>query len=197
MSDNDGSFEPVLTRIVHSVDEMEAALIQKKRLANELCREYGRPPRYPDAEMPKAVSHAAMGRDIFYGRPLATVIKEFLEMRGPSNKGGLGAATVNEIYDALVGGGFKFEAKDDANAKRGLRIALAKNTTAFHRVGVGSGSDAYGLTEWYPNVRPSRAARPASDADSDADTEQASDETGSSNEESHTEGKELGPNGEL
>jgi hypothetical protein len=169
MSDIDGSFEPVISRIVRSIEEVEATLVQKKRLANELCREYGRPPRYPDADAPKAASLSAMGRDVFYGRPLATVIKEFLEMRGPSNQGGLGAASVNEIYDALVAGGFKFETKDEANAKRGLRIALAKNTTAFHKVGTGSGSDSYGLTEWYPNIRPPRVRSPRQDDEAPVD----------------------------
>ena len=179
MSDPDGSFEPVLNRIVRSVDEMETGLLQKKRLANELCREYGRPPRYPDAEAPKASSISSLGRDVFYGRPLATVIKEFLEMRGPSNRGGLGAATVNEIYDALISGGFKFETKDENNAKRGLRIALAKNTAAFHKVGTGSGSDAYGLSEWYPSVRVRVSMRAASD---DADSTHASDADGEGDE---------------
>jgi hypothetical protein len=172
MSDSDGSFEPVLARIVKSIEELEAQLTQKKRLANELCREYGRPPRYPDAEGPKTVSTNGLGRDIYYGRPLATVMKEFLESRGPSNRGGLGAATVNEIYDALSVGGFKFESKDEANAKRGLRIALSKNTAVFHKVGTGSGSDAYGLTEWYPSVR----VRPQSRGSvTDTDSSQAPD----------------------
>jgi hypothetical protein len=153
MSDTDGSFEPVFARIVKSIDDLEGQLLQKKRLANELCKEYGRPPRYLDTENQKAASLTMTGRDVFYGRPMATVVREFLEMRGPSNQGGLGAATVNEIYDAIVGGGFKFETKDEANAKRSLRIALAKNTATFHKVGTGAGSDAYGLTEWYPSVR--------------------------------------------
>jgi hypothetical protein len=40
------------------------------------------------------------------------------------------------------------------NAKRGLRDALSKNTSTFHRIG-----DAYGLVEWYP--KPPRPERPA------------------------------------
>ena len=166
MSDTDGSFEPVFARIVKSIDDLEGQLMQKKRLANELCREYGRPPRYQDTEIQKAASLSMTGRDVFYGRPMATVVREFLEMRGPSNQGGLGAATVNEIYDAIVGGGFKFETKDEANAKRSLRIALAKNTTTFHKVGSGAGSDAYGLTEWYPTARVRVERKAPADADS-------------------------------
>ena len=164
MSDTDGSFELVFNRIVRSIDDLEGQVTQKKRLANELCREYGRTPRYPDAEAPKSQSIALSGRDVFYGRPMATVVREFLEIRGPSNQGGLGAATVNEIYDAIVGGGFKFDTKDEANAKRSLRIALAKNTATFHKVG-GAGADAYGLTEWYPNAKPPRVRTRSDDGD--------------------------------
>jgi hypothetical protein len=145
MSDADGAFEPIVNRLVKAVEELEAQITQKKRLVNELCREFHQPVRYPDADAPKVSSSGHFGRDVFYGRPLATVMREVLEARGPSNRGGLGAATVTEIYDALAAGGFKFETKDEANAKRGLRIALAKNTANFHRVG-----DAYGLAEWYP-----------------------------------------------
>jgi hypothetical protein len=156
MSDQDGSFEPVVSRLVKGIEELEAQLTQKKRLVNELCREYGQALRYQDIDAPKPSAMLGRGRDVFYGRPLATVMREFLEGRGPSAKGGLGAATVNEIYEALEAGGFKFETKDEANAKRGLRIALSKNTTTFHKVG-----NAYGLSEWYPAA--SRAAQRAAD----------------------------------
>lgn len=172
MSENDGSFEPVLNRLIRSIEDLEAQVVQKKRLANELCREYGQPARYPDAETPKAANGNQKGRDVFYGRPLATVMKEFLEARGASNRGGLGAATVNEIYDALLAGGFKFESKDEANAKRGLRIGLSKNTAVFHKVGTGSGADAYGLTDWYPSARSRQQSRGSA---VDSDSSQAPD----------------------
>jgi hypothetical protein len=57
---------------------------------------------------------------------------------------------VNEIFEALVAGGYKAETEEEANAKRGLRIALTKNSQTFYRVPSG----AYGLLEWYPNAKP-------------------------------------------
>jgi len=135
---------------------------------NELCREYGQPLRFEDVDAAKASVLSTRGRDVFYGRPLATVMREFMEARGPSARGGLGAATVNEIYDALVAGGFKFETRDEANAKRGLRIALSKNTTTFHKVG-----NAYGLSEWYPAA--SRAAQRAAEKAARGGDEQPDD----------------------
>jgi len=153
MSDAE-EFALVSGRLVKRIDVLETELAQKKRLVNELCKEYGHSPRYPDVEQPKVASLGTLSRDQFYGRPMATVVREYLEMRGPSNRGGRGAASVNEIYDALSTGGFKFETKDEANAKRVLRIALSKNSVTFHKVG-----NNYGLLEWYPNVKPTRQLR--------------------------------------
>ena len=145
-------FSKIVGRLLKSIDELEASVIQKKRLVNELCDEYGQPPRYADLDKDRAPSVSSIRRDQFHGRPMATASREYLEMRGPSDRGGLGAASVNEIYAALLQGGYMFETKNDLNAKRGLREALSKNTTAFRRVG-----DAYGLAEWYP--KPPRAEK--------------------------------------
>jgi hypothetical protein len=153
MAENDSEFTLVVGRLIKSIDDLEATLAQKKRLVNELCNEYGRPPRFTEVASSRPSGMGAFKRDQFYGKGLATAIREYLNMRGASDKGGLGAASVNEIYAALAEGGFKFEVKNEQNAKRGLRIALSKNTVTFHRVG-----ENYGLLEWYPNARPARPA---------------------------------------
>jgi hypothetical protein len=144
---------------MREIDELLAKADAKKRIVNQVSVDRGLPPRYPDAtgDIVVRASGSATGtikRDQFHARPMATAIREYLQMRGPSDRGGLGAATVNEIYTALVDGGFGFETKNDLNAKRGLRDALTKNTVTFHRVG-----DAYGLVEWYPKPQ-----KPAKDA---------------------------------
>lgn len=59
----------------------------------------------------------------------------YLAMRRASNSG---AATVREIFNALKGGGFAFQAKEDANAQRGLRKSLTKNSATFHKLPVGT-----------------------------------------------------------
>jgi hypothetical protein len=53
----------------------------------------------------------------------------------------------------MVKGGYHFEAKNDVNARRGLYISLAKNTTTFHKLPNGN----YGLVAWYPAVREQRS----------------------------------------
>lgn len=143
----------------------QAEVGRLKRTVNDLCEMAGLAPRYAIAE-PEATSPVLteMRADQFYGRPMATVVREYLEMR--ERAGGERTATVSEIYDALVKGGFKFEASSEKNAKDGLRISLAKNTAVFHKLPNGS----WGLLDWYPNAKkkPARedsGGKPDEDAD--------------------------------
>lgn len=158
MAADEIALNQLLNSMLHEIGELEAKLEQKKQLVNGLCLDRGQPARFTDIgggrTRPIGMSSR---RDQFYGKPLATAMREYLEMRGRSDRGGLGAANINEIHAALVEGGFKFETKNIENAKRGLRDALSKNVIVFHRVG-----DAYGLTEWYP--KPPRPDHPAKKA---------------------------------
>lgn len=131
----------------------EAEVSRLKRTINDLCEMAGIPARFATTE--PEVTAATLGSlrsDQFYGRPMATVVREYLELRKASNMDP--PATVNEIYNALLSGGFKFEASSEKNAKDGLRISLAKNTAVFHKLP----NSAWGLLEWYPNAKkkPSR-----------------------------------------
>lgn len=135
----------------------EDQVAQTKKTINSLCAEAGQPPMFAETEA-SGGSVFAIRSDLFYGRPLATGIKEYLTLRKASN---LGAASVREIYDALVRGGYKFETTNEDNARRTLQISLSKNQ-AFHRIPTG----AWGLREWYPNAK---IEKPANDAIEDED----------------------------
>lgn len=100
-------------------------------------------------------------------------LRDWLRNGGDPRAGGHDAATVNEIYDALVLGGFDFQARNEDNAKRGLRISVSKNTAAFVRVG-GAGDAAYGLKEWRPASRETKS-KPADDETPSAGSNQSSD----------------------
>jgi hypothetical protein len=145
-----------------------AEVSRSKRTINDLCEMAGLPARYADTEMKDATTVAAMRSDQFYGRPLATAVREYLEMRKASN---LGPATVNAIYDALVEGGFKFETTIPENAKRNLRISLAKNTAVFHRLPNGD----WGLLDWYPAAKV-RTARGTKNGDDEPALEETAEE---------------------
>jgi hypothetical protein len=122
---------------------------------NELCRGADRAPIYSDVDQLSAVT-TSIRADEFYGKPLASVVRTILEKRAAA---GLFAAQVNDIYEAMQRGGYKFDAKNDDNAKRGLYVSLGKNTSMFHKLPNGT----YGLLEWYPAVKESKAKSPNGD----------------------------------
>lgn len=127
------------------IGELDRQLTDRKRMVNELCRFAGRPALYADAALASAAGSSKTRPDEYYGKPLATVIRLVLEKRQAGN---LGAATVNEIYDEMVAGGYHFQAKSEENAKRGLYTSLGKSTHTFHKLPNGT----YGLKEWYPDA---------------------------------------------
>ena len=160
-------FAPAINRMAQEIQRLEEEAAEIKRTVNKMCEFAGRGPMYMDADVSKANDISNMRRDQFFGVPLATAVRQYLEMRGDPKAGGLGAATVNEVYTALGQGGFDFPASTEENAKRGLRVSLSKNTAAFTRV-TSAGEAAYGLREWYPAVKD----KPSSNDDDEADEEE-------------------------
>lgn len=147
--------------VLHTINLLETQNIgflqnvkNNKKTINNLCSLINEPPRYPDADDEVIEGGAMVTRsDEFYGKPLATVVRTILERRQRAN---LGAASVPVIFDAMKEGGFHFEAKSDENARRGLYIALGKNTNVFHKLPQGT----YGLREWYTgNIKESRSKK--------------------------------------
>jgi hypothetical protein len=124
---------------------LEQQLAEKKRMVNGLCALIGRSHVYANTE-PTAVS-VGIRSDEFYGKPLASAVRSILEKRAAA---GLGAATLDEIFDGMQQGGYRFDAKNDGTARRALSISLAKNTVTFHKLPNGN----IGLTEWYPEAKP-------------------------------------------
>jgi hypothetical protein len=130
---------------------LEADVLKTKEFINQLREFEGQAPLYADLAVKSDTSLSNIRSDQFYGRPLATVVREILEMRRAA---GQGAISVKELYAKLVDGGYKFESADEDNARRVLRISLTKNP-AFHKIPNGD----YGLSEWYPNA-PRKKVRP-------------------------------------
>jgi hypothetical protein len=128
------------------ITEKEGELIEMKKTVNQLCRLAKHSPLYPDEIKPEKTSTGLLGGDEYYMQPIARVIGWILERRKAA---GAGPATVEEIYDAMKAGGYKFDAKDDENAMRGISISMCKNVAKFHRLPSGK----FGLTEWYPELK--------------------------------------------
>jgi hypothetical protein len=123
---------------------LEQELAEKRRMVNGLCGLIGRAPVYANVEPAPGASVGIRG-DEFYGKPLSSAVRSILEKRAAA---GLWAATLDEIFDAMLQGGFKFEAKNAGTAKRSLAISLSKNAVTFHKLPNGT----IGLTEWYPEA---------------------------------------------
>jgi hypothetical protein len=145
--------------------EQEQAVSKTKSLINQLAEMAGMTALYKLDEESSAMPDLSIRSDQFYGQPQATAVRDILKLRKSQNRG---PATVNEIYAALMEGGFAFETKNDENAKRGLRISISKNTALFHKLPNGK----IGLLEWYPNAKKSK--RPGST--SSTQSESAGDE---------------------
>lgn len=125
---------------------------ETKIMINRLCTKAGLAERYPDAQDAAQSIGEPIKPDQYYGKPLATAVREYLEWRRARKQG---PATVSEIHEALAKGGYPFETKDSLNAKRGLRVSLTKNAVVFHKLPNGS----WGLLDWYPEARLRRSSR--------------------------------------
>lgn len=140
-----------------------------KTAINGLCELEGEPPMYSDADLDgeSAVALTIIRPDQFFGRPLATVVREILAARAQRN---MGAISLDDLYTTMSQGGFAFEGKDEALKKRTLAITLGKNP-AFARV---PNTGHVGLSEWYPNAKrkPSQNGTNGGDSSSD-DTDSA------------------------
>jgi hypothetical protein len=149
----------------------EAALRKKKETVNTLCTVAERAPLYTldaaDVSLPTSIRS-----DQFYMQPLASAVRTILEMRNQQN---LGAASVNEIFDALTAGGYQFNTKSEDVSKASLRNSLAKNTVTFHKLPNGK----FGLLSWYPKAQRSGAATGAADDEEVVEADEKPENQGS------------------
>jgi len=142
MSDDIRNTIEVLAKKVAAKEEEANKL---KKLINELCAEENIQVRYPNI-VEVSGSLGALRADQFYGQTLTAAIRNYLEQRKAS---GLGAASLNDIYAAIRDGGYKFESKNEDNAKISVGNTLRKSSSIFHRLPNGQ----YGLLVWYPSAK--------------------------------------------
>jgi hypothetical protein len=163
------TLDEAIDELVAEIAAAEADLRKKKETVNTLCTVDGRPAAYVLTDLASSIP-TKIRADQFYGQPLASAVRTILEMRRQQD---LGAATNNEIYDALVAGGYQFNTKSEDVARNSLRNSLSKNTTTFHKLPNGR----FGMLSWYPSAKPARASAAtgagmagAEDSESDDDT---------------------------
>lgn len=141
-----------IEEILKEVSAKEAELLPLKIAANTLARKVPQPEPFPDLDgfsptFPggKSASRLTWRIDQFYGRSLAGSVVEIMTSR--KQAGMEGPCTIDELHEDLKSGGFKFTGSsgNDENTKRGIKIALTKNTAQFVKIG----DDTYGLKAWY------------------------------------------------
>ncbi len=153
-----------ITELQKKIVEKEAELNGMKTAVNQLCVLNKQGPVYNVTDTQQENEPAKLKGDEYYMQPLATVVSRILEDRRVK---GLGPAVVKEIYQQMVEGGYKFDAKNDDNAMRGIRISMGKNVVTFHKLPSGK----FGLTKWYPELRDKKQANSKAQEESKATEE--------------------------
>jgi len=153
---------PAITVLEQELNEIETKAKTLLGTVNMLRERAGMPPRSAFAEDGASGGGAIneIRPDTFYGKRLQTAVREYLEMRKAK---GMGPAKPREIYDAVVAGGYQFDATSDDIALVGLRAMLRKRTQFFHKLPNGT----YGLTAWYPHAKTAKLKAAADDEDDD------------------------------
>ena len=166
-------------RLIAAIEEIEAQIKLKeaevitplKIAINQLCQINGEPARYEIDGMgasgqPKR-NVLNWRADQFFGRPLAGCVTEYLEAR--ENAGLERSASIDDIYEALSKGGYKFEGSsgNEENTKRAIKISMTKNTAQFAKIG----ENLFGLKKWYPNAKTTRKTNGKDDSNSDQKSE--------------------------
>lgn len=147
--------EPLVAKITERANRLAAELAadrEDKNAANVLCRMAGQKEIYALDASGAPVDSAAPGTalrfkvDQFVGLELSEAVSQYLEAR-KANGSVEAPATIDEIYDALLSGGFKFGGNTDnpANHKRAMNIALTRNTAQMHKIN----ENTFGLRRWY------------------------------------------------
>ncbi len=139
-------FLPAIEALQRDLADLDRKVAETKNTINRLCELAGREPMYADVGAASQPTLTAIRADTFYGKPIITGAREYLEMRRTA---GLGPATPREIYEALKKGGLVFDTKIESNAITGIRNALRKSSAIFHRLPNGE----YGLLKWYPRAK--------------------------------------------
>lgn len=147
-----------IEQIQNEVTMAEESLRPKKLLINQLCGVAGIPPIYTNIESSASVRGVSIRRNAFFGRPISTCIREYLEMRTALP---VKEATLDEIFAALKEGGLdlKASAEKEEDQKRGVAITLGKNSQTFLRLPTGD----FGLLAWYPNIKRSKESKQTGD----------------------------------
>jgi hypothetical protein len=169
----DDALQKVLSDIQAKIQFHLDEIRKLKRTANSLADLTGDSPIYSDVEEEGATGLGPGRADAYYGKPLATAAREYLEFRRR-------AVAVEEILKGLEQGGFDFDALGwaESGRNRALAMSMAKNTQVFHRLP----SNTWGLLAWYPSATEKRKTRLTFKRKADTGNDEEGEGKGTTNE---------------
>lgn len=177
--------DPAIDALERRREQALATAGEMERSINTLCKEAGYPPRYTDSASSNSIRVTQISDDTFYGMKQTGAMRTYLEMRKTQ---GLGPANTREIYDALLQGGYQFEAKTPDIAMVGMRALLRTQPLVFHRLPQGT----WGLSTWYPDAKkePKKKTAPAKKAGAASKLRKAPSPAKRRSSPQHPKGKE-------
>ena len=147
------------------IAEHERAILKLRSTINDLCAAADMPLKYQldgDAGDSQSASKSlgTIRPDQFYGKPLATAVRDALNMLRAA---GRAPSTFETIYDLLIAGGFNFPTKAREASIQGLTVSIGKNSALFVKLPNG----LIGVTEWYGNTRARQRTRTSVNGESE------------------------------
>ena len=152
-----------IEKIKARIQGRDQQTLADKRLINQLCEMEGEELMFSEASLASqdaSIIATSIRGDQFLGRPMATVVREILERRTQK----VGAIPLDELFEIMKAGGYDFDNKNEAIAKRNVAITIGKNS-GFVKV---PNSGYIGLAEWYPGYRERKAKNGESAKDEQA-----------------------------
>jgi hypothetical protein len=166
--------ERMLKDALDEIDEAESKIRPLRETANMIAAQLGEAPPFPELDKGRPQGRGLRLKPDQFAHHSAPspAAREFLEWR---KQHGGGAAALDEVYQALVEGGYPFEGRDGSAIKAGLKIALAKDKKVEEL-----SNGHYGMRAWYGR-KDRKGAR--GEAGAEADNTASEDDSEAGNEE--------------
>lgn len=159
------SYRKAIDDLLLDLQKKVQEVAEIKQTINHLCKLAGEPLRFNDIAT-ESVQGSSIRPDQFYGKAQLTAVKEFLKMKGS-------AAILDEIYNALIQGGYIFTG-DQKLWKRGLSIALSKRSgDALVYI---KSNKSFGLPEFYPDLHMWKDKQSGNEKESESEGEPIQEE---------------------
>ena len=134
------ALDKAIEELLEKLNQQSLEVAETKKAINQLCKLSGKEPHFGDVEPESVAGSNRITANTFFQKPLATAVREFLEMRNQL------PATTDEIIQGLKSGGFEFPWKEEMVLKN-LRITLS---SGYNRgIFVFYPNETYGLWKWH------------------------------------------------